>query len=56
RVLMPGGSIASLTLAHCLIKSNIEFVALEARGDIAPQEGASIGILRNGSHILGQLG
>ncbi|RAK98849.1 FAD-dependent oxidoreductase [Aspergillus ibericus CBS 121593] len=56
RVIIVGGSIAGLTLAHCLIKSDIEFVVLEARGDIAPQEGASIGILPNGSRILDQLG
>ena len=56
RVLIVGGSIAGLTLAHCLIKNNVEFLVLEARDNIAPQEGASIGILPNGSRILDQLG
>ncbi|PWY96454.1 monooxygenase [Aspergillus sclerotioniger CBS 115572] len=56
RVIIVGGSIAGLTLAHCLIRNNIEFLVLEARDDIAPQEGASIGILPNGSRILDQLG
>ena len=56
RVIIVGGSVAGLTLAHCLRHSNIDFVVLEARGEIAPQVGASIVILPNGARILDQLG
>ncbi|RDH27530.1 hypothetical protein BDQ94DRAFT_184486 [Aspergillus welwitschiae] len=56
RVVIVGGSIAGLTLAHCLLRNNIDFVVLESHVDIAPQVGASIGILPNGARILDQLG
>ncbi|RAL06808.1 FAD-dependent oxidoreductase [Aspergillus homomorphus CBS 101889] len=56
RVVIVGGSIAGLTLAHCLLRNNIEFVVLESHGDIAPQVGASIGISSNGSRIFDQIG
>ncbi|KAH7419384.1 hypothetical protein BKA64DRAFT_751832 [Cadophora sp. MPI-SDFR-AT-0126] len=56
KVVIVGGSIAGLTLAHCLHHSNIDFVVLEARKEIAPQVGASIVILPNGARILDQLG
>ncbi|KAF9888028.1 hypothetical protein FE257_009418 [Aspergillus nanangensis] len=56
RVIIVGGSIAGLTLAHCLARNHIDFVVLEAHGDIAPQVGASIGVLPNGARILDQLG
>ncbi|KAJ6010818.1 hypothetical protein N7451_002230 [Penicillium sp. IBT 35674x] len=56
RVIIVGGSVAGLTLAHCLEKSNIEYVVLESHHDIAPEVGASIGILTNGARILDQLG
>ncbi|OGM48097.1 monooxygenase [Aspergillus bombycis] len=56
RVVIVGGSIAGLTLAHCLLKNNIDFVVLEAHSEIAPQVGASIGIIPNGARILDQLG
>ncbi|OQD88432.1 hypothetical protein PENANT_c004G10399 [Penicillium antarcticum] len=55
RVIIVGGSVAGLTLAHCLFKNNIDFVILESNCDIAPQVGASIGILPNGARILDQL-
>jgi 2-polyprenyl-6-methoxyphenol hydroxylase-like FAD-dependent oxidoreductase len=56
RVVIVGGSITGLTLAHALYHSDVDFVLLEARGEIAPQVGASIVILPNGSRILDQLG
>ncbi|GLA28301.1 hypothetical protein AnigIFM63326_005872 [Aspergillus niger] len=56
RVVIVGGSIAGLTLAHCLLRNNLDFVVLESHADIAPQVGASIGILPNGARILDQLG
>ncbi|KAL4895224.1 hypothetical protein BDV59DRAFT_174720 [Aspergillus ambiguus] len=56
KVIIVGGSIAGLTLAHCLSRANIDHVVLEKGEDIAPQLGASIGIFPNGGRILQQLG
>lgn len=56
RVIIVGGSIAGLTLAHSLHHSNIDFVVLEAGKEIAAQVGASIAIFPNGARILDQLG
>lgn len=56
RVIIAGGSIAGLTLAHCLRNSGIDFIVLESHHDIAPKVGASIGINANGARILDQLG
>nr|A0A097ZPF7.1 RecName: Full=FAD-dependent monooxygenase andE; AltName: Full=Anditomin synthesis protein E [Aspergillus stellatus]BAP81859.1 AndE [Aspergillus stellatus] len=56
KVVIVGGSIAGLTLAHCLHRANIDHVVLEKRAEIAPQEGASIGIWPNGARMLEQLG
>ncbi|RHZ54852.1 FAD-dependent monooxygenase spyC [Aspergillus thermomutatus] len=55
-VIIVGGSIAGLTLAHCFSKAGIDYIVLEKRKQIAPQEGASIGILPHGGQILQQLG
>ncbi|OJI84701.1 hypothetical protein ASPTUDRAFT_925491 [Aspergillus tubingensis CBS 134.48] len=54
-VIIVGGGIAGLTLAHCLRRVNINHIVLEKRSNICPQEGASIGILPNGGRILSQL-
>ncbi|PYH87701.1 FAD/NAD(P)-binding domain-containing protein [Aspergillus ellipticus CBS 707.79] len=56
RVIIVGGAVAGLTLAHSLLRNNIDFVVLESHSDIAPQVGASIGLAPNGSRILDQLG
>ncbi|KAF8857859.1 monooxygenase [Acephala macrosclerotiorum] len=57
RVIIVGGSISGLTLAHCLhTNPNIDYVVLEAADDIAPQVGASIVVLPNAARILDQLG
>ncbi|RCI07459.1 hypothetical protein L249_4529 [Ophiocordyceps polyrhachis-furcata BCC 54312] len=56
KVLIVGGSIAGLTLAHCLEKLNISYEILEQGRDISPQVGASVGILPNGARVLDQLG
>ncbi|KAI9152364.1 FAD binding domain-containing protein [Paramyrothecium foliicola] len=55
-VIIVGGSVTGLTLAHALHKIGVQCIILEKRADIAPQEGASIGILPNGARILDQLG
>ncbi|OBT83656.1 hypothetical protein VE02_07639 [Pseudogymnoascus sp. 03VT05] len=56
RVIIAGGSISGLVLAHSLYYSDIDYVVLESRDEIAPQVGASIVVLPNGSRILDQLG
>ncbi|KAB8298608.1 hypothetical protein EYC80_000787 [Monilinia laxa] len=56
KVVIVGGSIAGLTLAHCLSRYGIDYVVLERRHDIAPQVGASVSLMPNGSRILDQLG
>lgn len=55
-MIIAGGSIAGLTLAHSLHHSDIDYVVLEARNEFAPQVGASIVVLPNGARILDQLG
>ncbi|KAH8897623.1 FAD dependent monooxygenase [Thozetella sp. PMI_491] len=56
KVLIIGGSVAGLSFAHCLERLGIHFTILEKGESIAPQLGASIGILPNGGRILDQLG
>lgn len=56
KVIVVGGGIAGLTLANSFEKAGIDYVLLERRGEIAPQVGASIGLLPNGCRILDQLG
>lgn len=55
KVIIAGGSIAGLSLALILEKNGIDFLVLEAYKDVAPQVGASIGVLPNGLRILDQL-
>ncbi|MBZ6432867.1 MAG: FAD-dependent oxidoreductase [Acinetobacter pittii] len=56
KVVIVGGGIAGPTLALMLERNGIDFVVLEAYGSIAPQVGASFGVLPNGFRILDQLG
>jgi 2-polyprenyl-6-methoxyphenol hydroxylase-like FAD-dependent oxidoreductase len=56
RVVIVGGSIAGLSLANMLQLNNIDFVVLEAYPEMAPQVGASLGLLPHGNRILDQLG
>lgn len=55
KVIIVGGSIAGLTLAHSLSKIGIDYVVLEKRSQVASQEGASILIQPHGGRILEQL-
>lgn len=55
KVIISGGSIAGLSLALMLERNGIDFVVLEGYKSIAPQVGASIGVLANGLRILDQL-
>ncbi|KAF7929356.1 uncharacterized protein EAE98_005274 [Botrytis deweyae] len=56
RVVIIGGSVAGLVLGNMLQLNEIDFIILEAYPAIAPQVGASIGLLPNGNRILDQLG
>ena len=56
KVVIVGGSVAGLTLAHTFEKAAINYVLLEARDTISPQLGASIIIMPNGARILDQMG
>lgn len=56
KVIVVGGSITGLALARMLEMANIDFLVLEAYPDIAPQVGASIGLLPNGLRVLDQMG
>jgi FAD dependent monooxygenase len=56
KVIIVGGSITGLTLAHCLSRAGIDHIVLEKRVEIAPQEGAFIGLWPNGAQVLQQLG
>lgn len=56
KVIIVGGSVSGLSLANMLERLNINYTLLEAYPDIAPQVGASIGLLPNGFRILDQLG
>lgn len=56
RILIVGGSVSGLSLAIMLEKLGIDYLILEAYPTIAPQLGASIGLLPNGLKILDQLG
>lgn len=55
-VLIAGGGIAGLTLANMLEKIGVDYFILEGYREMAPQVGASIGILPNGSRVLDQIG
>ncbi|RSM15449.1 hypothetical protein CDV31_005042 [Fusarium ambrosium] len=55
-VVIVGGSVSGLSLANMLEKFDIEYILLEAHSTIAPQLGASIGLLPSGLRILDQLG
>ncbi|KAL4981578.1 hypothetical protein BDW68DRAFT_183353 [Aspergillus falconensis] len=56
RVVIIGGSVTGLTLAHCLDKAGIDYVVLEKQQDILPVLGGSIALQPSGCRILDQLG
>jgi 2-polyprenyl-6-methoxyphenol hydroxylase-like FAD-dependent oxidoreductase len=56
KVVIVGGGVIGLSLANMLQQFDIEYVLLESHGDVAPQVGASIGMLPNGLRILDQIG
>lgn len=56
KFIIVGGSVSGLSLANMLEKFNIEYLLLEAHQVIAPQLGASMGLLPGGLRILDQIG
>lgn len=56
KVIIAGGSVAGLSLANMLQKNGIDYLVLEAYPEIAPQVGASIGLIPHGLRVLDQLG
>ncbi|KAF4452829.1 hypothetical protein F53441_4383 [Fusarium austroafricanum] len=56
KVVIVGASVAGLSLANMLQANGINYVVLEAYPIVAPQVGASIGMLPHGNRILDQLG
>ncbi|KAH8885604.1 FAD/NAD(P)-binding domain-containing protein [Thozetella sp. PMI_491] len=56
KIAIVGGSIAGLSLANMLEKFGLDYILLEAYPEIAPQVGASIGMMPNGLRILDQIG
>ncbi|KAK1710004.1 uncharacterized protein BDZ83DRAFT_757651 [Colletotrichum acutatum] len=56
KIIIVGGSISGLSLANMLERFDIEYILLERHSIIAPQLGASIGLLPSGLRILDQLG
>ncbi|KAK4646853.1 uncharacterized protein QC761_100980 [Podospora bellae-mahoneyi] len=56
KIIIVGGGIAGLTLANMLEKFEVDYILLEARDNIAPAVGASIGLFPNGLLILDQIG
>jgi FAD dependent monooxygenase len=56
KVIIVGGSVSGLTLAHCLYHAGIDFIVLEKGSEIAFGGGASIGLQPHGLRILDQMG
>jgi 2-polyprenyl-6-methoxyphenol hydroxylase-like FAD-dependent oxidoreductase len=56
KAIIVGGSIAGQALALAFEKGNIDYVLLEARSEMAPDLGASVGLFPSGLRILDQLG
>jgi 2-polyprenyl-6-methoxyphenol hydroxylase-like FAD-dependent oxidoreductase len=56
KVIIVGGSVSGLSLANMLEQANIDYVLLEAHAQIAPQLGASMGLLPGTLRILDQIG
>ncbi|KAF5860715.1 hypothetical protein ETB97_001222 [Aspergillus alliaceus] len=54
KVFIVSGSLASLTLAHCLEHAGVSYPELE-KHRIAPEIGPSLGIMPNGGRIFDQL-
>lgn len=56
KVIIVGGGLAGLGLAHCFTKAGIDYVVLERNEEIAVPEGASMAMWPHNVRILDQLG
>lgn len=56
QVVIVGGGATGLTLALCLEQLGVDYVLLEAYGDLTPDAGASIVLFAHAQRVLGQLG
>lgn len=56
KVIIVGGGLSGLGLAHCLTKADIDFVVLERSDLLIPKGGASMALWPNNVRILDQLG
>ncbi|CRG87305.1 FAD binding domain protein [Talaromyces islandicus] len=56
KVVIVGGGITGLTLAHCLDRAGVDYVLLEKHIDICANIGGAIAVEPNGTQILDQLG
>src|SRR5438445_604760 len=56
RVIIIGSGPSGLFLAHCLDKTDVDFVILEKRKDVIEASGASIGMWPQSARIFQQLG
>ncbi|KAL3471217.1 hypothetical protein BJX99DRAFT_32107 [Aspergillus californicus] len=56
RVVIIGGSITGLTLAHCLDKAGIDYIVLEQHHDILVSIGGAVALQPNGCRVLDQIG
>ncbi|KAL0769515.1 hypothetical protein CaCOL14_008823 [Colletotrichum acutatum] len=55
KVIIVGAGVTGLTLAHCLVKANIDYALLD-KGIVAPNFGTTITLQPHGCRILHQLG
>ncbi|KAF2650610.1 FAD/NAD(P)-binding domain-containing protein [Lophiostoma macrostomum CBS 122681] len=56
QVAIVGGGVAGITLALAFERLGVQYALLEAYDSLAPNLGASVGLLPNGQRILDQLG
>lgn len=56
KVIIVGGGLAGLGLAHCLTKAGIDFLVLERGDDLTPPGGASLAMWPHNVRVLDQLG
>lgn len=56
KVIIVGGGLSGLGIAHCLDRAGIDFVVLERSDLLVPKGGASMALWPNNVRILDQLG
>ncbi|KAF7537958.1 hypothetical protein G7054_g3319 [Neopestalotiopsis clavispora] len=56
RVVIIGAGVTGLVASNCLQIAGIDHVVLERRDNVAPPEGASIGMYPHGARVLHQIG